>query len=386
MKNPSYRLPFLDGIRGWGALSVLLYHVFIDGFPVSPALTKILAPIPLFNGTLAVWVFFIVSGFSLSIQYCRTQNRDVLVNIALGRYLRLAVPIFGVCILLFFCFRFGLIVEPANRPMRLQSVLVTAPDYLRIIKFSLYDVFFRYDPVQTLIPPLWTMPFELWGSCLVIGTLFVASRLRRRFIIYLLVSIIAYQLNTIYMAFLLGMVFAEIYICDARQKHLGKIGMLAALAIFPALVISWKLPTLSTTPFPVYLIASSLLCFGFIFNNNFSKLLSGKLSHFLGKISFPLYLVHAPIFYAFSAHLYQIAGSDPSDATKFLINIVTVVVAIFVAFLLIPVDQLGMTLSKKFSKYLCESRSKYRPGSSLASQHDPLASIALKSGVSPLDR
>lgn len=64
------RLPVLDGLRGWGAIFVLLFHVFSEGLPVtaeSGAFLRLLLP---FSGLYAVLVFLVVSGISLSYGPC----------------------------------------------------------------------------------------------------------------------------------------------------------------------------------------------------------------------------------------------------------------------------------------------------------------------------
>ena len=51
------------------------------------------------NGSFAVSVFFVVSGFSLSVGYLERGDPAILVRLAAGRYLRLVVPIFAVCLI-----------------------------------------------------------------------------------------------------------------------------------------------------------------------------------------------------------------------------------------------------------------------------------------------
>jgi len=63
------RLKFLDGLRGWAAVFVLLYHVFCDGIPFDAELGSQLKLFMPFNGGVGVFIFFLVSGFSLSIDY-----------------------------------------------------------------------------------------------------------------------------------------------------------------------------------------------------------------------------------------------------------------------------------------------------------------------------
>ena len=48
------RLDFLDGLRGWGAVAVLLFYVFVETFPISTTVTGTLRHIFMFNGVLAV--------------------------------------------------------------------------------------------------------------------------------------------------------------------------------------------------------------------------------------------------------------------------------------------------------------------------------------------
>ena len=83
------RLRFLDGLRGWAAVVVLLHHVFIDGLPANGFMADrtLWAKVFFVNGTLAVCVFFVISGFSLSIRYLDRGDGGTLARIAAGRYL-----------------------------------------------------------------------------------------------------------------------------------------------------------------------------------------------------------------------------------------------------------------------------------------------------------
>ena len=88
------RLRFLDGLRGWGALTVVAYHTFIEVFPISTPVRDLLWKAFFFNGLFAVAIFFVVSGMSLSIGYLSSGDKTNLMRLGFGRYFRLTIPIF----------------------------------------------------------------------------------------------------------------------------------------------------------------------------------------------------------------------------------------------------------------------------------------------------
>ena len=65
MERGAVRFRFLDGLRGWAAVVVLLHHLFIDGLPANSFMADraLWAKVFFLNGTLAVSVFFVISGF-----------------------------------------------------------------------------------------------------------------------------------------------------------------------------------------------------------------------------------------------------------------------------------------------------------------------------------
>src|SRR5579863_668366 len=84
--TPRDRYLFLDGLRGWGALAVVLWHCFVEIFPYSRGSADFLACLPPLNGLMAVYLFFAVSGFSLSIAYIKHSDPSRLARLAVSRY------------------------------------------------------------------------------------------------------------------------------------------------------------------------------------------------------------------------------------------------------------------------------------------------------------
>lgn len=346
MNNNFKRLHFLDGIRGWGALSVLLYHVFVQAFPVSQDSPEILRKFVFFNGQITVWIFFIVSGFSLSVGFIKTNNYEVLARIAAGRYLRLGIPIIVVAMVVKSLFLVGAIPPLSERPAPLTLHLLDQPTFLNALIISGYDVFFRPARAIPLIPPTWTMTFEFWGSFLILGTLLVVGKHPKRLLSYALVSLFAFTINPIYVAFVVGVIFAEIYCLSWKVKRV------AAACLVIGLYLAYHIDNYADATGSYYLVTASILTFGFIFFPQSEVFFSNALSRYLGKISFPLYLIHSSVLFAYAIHVYHLAGTSPSVGTKVVLNLSTVLVAIIAATFLVPVDRLSVTVSKHFSAFL----------------------------------
>ena len=180
------RIGFLDGLRGWGSVFVLLYHVFSDGLPIDKVTAARLPLLVPFNGQLAVMVFFIVSGFALSFRHLRDGRIDQLARTTAGRYFRLAIPVFVACLLVHLAMRAGL-VDPLRRPPFVHF-LNFDPTTWHLLRFALFDVFFNYRSPESYIGPLWTMSIELVGSYIVLLAVFVLRPWPARIVLLLVLA------------------------------------------------------------------------------------------------------------------------------------------------------------------------------------------------------
>jgi peptidoglycan/LPS O-acetylase OafA/YrhL len=357
------RLYFLDGLRGWGAMAVLLFHVFVEAFPLSAGITATLRHVFMFNGVLAVWVFFLASGFSLAIAYCRQRDSQTLAKIALGRYVRLGVPILCAAALLYLLFALGMVLPAEQRLPKFQGFLPSAPSLWEVIRFSTFEVFFAYNAATTLIGPLWTMPFELWGSCLVLGALFVVGKLERRAYIYSMLAVVAYLIHPIYAAFVVGLALAEVHVSTLWAQHAAKLSTPATLLFLPGAYAASLLPKEADEHHAAYFAVALLLTLSGIFSRPLSAFLSGRVSRFLGRISFPLYLIHGSLMLSYGNTAYHWVVA-PTDLQKLLLNLLIVAVCIGSATLLAPMDRLGIAAAKRFSGFVTSRRLKQPSGGS----------------------
>jgi peptidoglycan/LPS O-acetylase OafA/YrhL len=335
------RYLFLDGMRGWAALAVLLYHVFIDGYPAND-FARNLRWFPYLNGWLAVCLFFAISGFALSIGFINSRRYETLLRLAAGRYFRLAIPILGACSLVYVLLKLGMIPPPEKRPVQSEFLLFD-PTLQHLLRFSLIDVFASYSAGETYVPPLWTMPIELLGSFIVIGTLAIVGKARNRFWVYVPLFLWLLLAKSFYSLFVAGMMSAELYV---RVRPTGTLWtVFCGVAVAAASVaLSFLQSEQSIAVFLWVLIAFVAV----VLTDRFRSVFETRVSRFLGRISFPLYLVHAPIMWSFSMQLLLLLESSgwQSQTARLLVGALTVPVSILAAVLFAPVNEAGVQAAR----------------------------------------
>lgn len=337
------RLHFLDGLRGWGSLIVVFYHVFVEIYPVSPSIGQAMVHTFLFNGGLAIFVFFIVSGYALSAGFLRSGDRRVLERIFVGRYLRLIVPILLGCLIVYLFAKVGLLQEPLRRD--------SASNFLTVVKFAMFGVFSGGPAITSPIPQLWTMPFEAVGSAMVLSLLWFVGSFRVRFLIY--AALFTWLLSRpMYAAFLVGILFAEFNNLTIRPQSRYRISLMATALLGPSLLLVAMLPGRSES---VLLGVSAAVAACAVLSEPAKVFLSNGVSSFLGKVSFPLYILHGVITFSFGTWLQRITA----DAGSILLaNLLIVAAAILFAWVCRWIDTAGIVASHNVSRCLLFARQK----------------------------
>lgn len=86
----------LDSIRGVAAVVVMMSHLILGFYPVIYIGTDhVVTPWVRvwYQGDFAVTLFFVLSGFVLSLSFLHTKNIESLRSAAVRRYWRLVVPV-----------------------------------------------------------------------------------------------------------------------------------------------------------------------------------------------------------------------------------------------------------------------------------------------------
>lgn len=329
----------LDGMRGWAALFVVFYHVFCDGMPASPFAREMLRKFLPFNGMTAVCLFFVLSGFVLSLSFVKTGERVQLIKTASGRYFRLAIPIASVCALVFLALKTGLILPVEARPAPFDQLLTFDPDPIDLLRFSLFDVFFDYQFAETFAAPLWTMGIELMGSFVVLGGLFLLGRTRWRWAAYGVAFVGFWVANSFYTLFVAGALMADLYASYRPNLNAKSAWALVGVGVLLPMIGPWEVWVGNVSAISLF----AAVCFAGLGTGA----LSGSVSRWLGRVSFPLYLIHGPVMFVF-VPMFMWAEAD--NVKLLAVQIAVVAASLAASHALVPVNKLAVRVSRAVGK------------------------------------
>lgn len=356
------RVEYLDGVRGWASMMVLLSHLVmgflvIDIPELDSAAFKFIT-----DGHLAVLIFFVISGFALSTSLFE-KNYIKLRLAFFSRYLRLMVPILASSLITYTFIKLGLTknIAVANAESAsmdwLGSFYRFDPSILGLLKFSLFDVFFKFDIHNAYNATLWTMPIELFGSFFIYAFLFFSYRYNKMAWGGLIVLVIPLLITHPFWAcFSLGCMLAKL------RKLVPKINCLSETA---CIVIFILVAVVSTFFRPKNDSLTALMAVVLMVAISYSGLLrtffSNRVSRFLGKISFPLYLLQISIICSVSSSIYLYLPKLGVNkyATALAIFIITVAVCIYMANVFTVVERLSIRISRLVASRisdLCEKK------------------------------
>jgi peptidoglycan/LPS O-acetylase OafA/YrhL len=130
------KIKYLEGLRGVAAFVVLLNHLILTCFLTDfnklysfidksqlPQLIKI-STVDFFNlcqnGELAVWIFWLLSSYVISILFFKPNNNydNVVISYFSKRYVRLFIPVFASILLSYFLLKTNLIF---NKQLAIKS-------------------------------------------------------------------------------------------------------------------------------------------------------------------------------------------------------------------------------------------------------------------------
>lgn len=332
----------LEAARGVAAFAVLLNHFFLAFLPaLHGALPGFGNPDSLIgtwaflfmNGSAAVTFFFVLSGYVLTLRYFKNEKIELMLIGFAKRLPRLVGPVLVAVLLSCALFKAGLYFHAEAAALSgspwLQGFGFSGlpadfhPSWWQAFKQGTYSAFFRGEVFYN--SNLWTMPVELRGSWLVfvLAPLVVVVFPRRwRGVAAVAMLLAAFAIKPVYASFVAGMLMAYWHAHSTPQ-----IRTLVALPIlvFALYLLGYLTPSATyfwvewlagitnkkwVGPTLIHTFASCLLIQVLIGHGKTNSLLQGRFSQWLGKLSFPVYLLQLPILFSVSCWLYVELGSS----------------------------------------------------------------------------
>ena len=346
------RIQYLDGLRGWAALFVLFHHLLLafapDGQESVLHTSPVSAPLGfLTDGPLAVAIFFILSGIVLTAAVTSAQESSLprgshpgLGPLLLKRWLRLAMPIFVAGLLVLMLFAVGLdrsiAIGWASESSFMRSFFPPGyqPTLLLVLKEAFAGAFLGPTPPHD--PVLWTIRIEFAGSVLVflLALLLPAGRLRLTAALTVGVALAFVPpawpsrlapdgslgwIGNYCALFALGVALFELLRWDRRRAASRNIHwrdafgftlLALGLVLYPLFGIrvydvAAVPPAIGAAPIlGGSQLRAALVVAGVLLSPALQHFLGNATSAFLGRVSFGLYLLHAPLIWSIGGLAY----------------------------------------------------------------------------------
>jgi peptidoglycan/LPS O-acetylase OafA/YrhL len=354
-ENESTRYRYLDGLRGWAALAVVIFHSSWELFGrVIPQLASI--RLLLNDGSLAVFVFFVLTGFVFSRPHLTTTRLERIARSSMARYVRLTIPILAASLLGFVLLECGAMYNSAASAIVgsgwLDTFFPFDPSLWTCLKFSFYDVYLHYRPATSYNVFLWPMQLELLGSFLILAMVALFDGgVGVRALSCVSAILVFLHAEAMYLPFVYGYVLANLHVAMRdRAVTRGVAGDIAGLL----LVIFVAIHRMNHDGFRTAAALGACLVLATLLSPLLQRLLSSSLSQWLGRISFPLYLLHSLVICTFSSflivRLHDLSWSPAAIAT--LVIPATILVSLGAAHIFTPVERLATRTSHRFAAYM----------------------------------
>lgn len=400
------KIPYLNGLRGFAALQVVMIHylaVFLPATqcsPFWPCWQQWLRERFLFffiDGTSAVSLFFVLSGFVLSRSFAKTSQHPF--RNALKRWTRLEIPTacslffaFGLYCFFGFAFRDAFALNDSQYYTRVFWAI--PPTFVSLLRETFEAALFlgyRDSSVfagfgndflpgeQSLNTVLWSLHVEFWGSMIVVLLAYLRPHPPAHYLAILCCFALFPMHNLI--LFVMGHLLAcssnDDVSCGARLRFARNLAGLffAALGVFIATGREDLVPPdlffalneivyfHAQSPFHFAgMFAALSLFFGVFLSPWLQSLFNLPLFQKLGELSFGLFLLHTPILLTFTAFLellfHRLLGHATAVACSAAIGLLLTFVAasLFTKGIDVPAINFSRRIGKGFSDRFAHGR------------------------------
>jgi len=316
----------LEGLRVIAAVVVAIYHMWLIFYPgtflgigtkVAPVQnmrfednlfqTPLLA---FLSGNFAVGIFFVLSGFVLSVGFFKKKDPNGIKRLASKRYLRLMLPAAASIMIGW------LLVQLGTRGITGQVGDITHSGWL-LAQWPAHFDFFRalWEGAVEMFASgevhynsaLWTINYELTGSFIVFGSLLLFGASRYRWLAYFTLTCLF--LNSWLLGFIAGMVLADLYVnreglIQALNRKVAYVFLAIGITLgaYPIGRVvnpfykAIKLPGIADSQLTAFYVTvgAILVVISVLAIPSIRKVLSHRWISGFGKYTYSFYLVHMP--------------------------------------------------------------------------------------------
>lgn len=374
------RLHYLDGLRGMAALMVLFCHfrlmfdesfesrslAFLNGTLHNKFLADFVQAFlnMLSNGPLAVFIFWFMSGYVISVPLFSPNGMKYLPGAFVKRYFRLALPALASVLVAYCLLLTGAIFNqqffvPDQSNHWLHLFYQFHANFFTAIQNGLWDTFFNYNEALSYNASLWTMEQELYGSFLCFFLFAIFRTHPKRFIVYgIILGIFFIQNRFPLITFMGGFILCDLDHANGSKhpillwleeqvfaKSFYGVLLLCAVVFFAGHKTHVDMRDMLSSGAIVIIISRT---------NFLKKLLTTPVFKYLGDWSFALYLLHLPVLCSLTCALYNFFGGSHTQKVLYASSISLVVIvsaaALFTAFVDKPAIRFANKLAKTFNQ------------------------------------
>jgi peptidoglycan/LPS O-acetylase OafA/YrhL len=376
------RISELDSLRGIAAFTVLINHCLI----VYPALYELLnsrdtnsstalkyllfSPIiTIWNGHAAVILFFILSGFVLSVSHYNNSTFNYS-SYLIKRIVRLYIPYFviitiSVILINYYLGKYGM-DHLSARFNETWTFKINLTDYIKLLLLR--------GKINIVNSPLWTVIIEIEISVILPIFIIIIKKINFiKSIILVILCIVCLKIVTyskitnfipdlIYIYYLQFFLFGSIlykYRSKIKSLEIKNVFILAIVFIVILFFYNWEWLIVWAIKYDkqntFYAISDYMIAIGCILLMTISisntcsikKILNNRITIFLGKISFSLYLIHQ-ILILFMVYSFRLISYN---YLLFIIIAISLPVSFaYYYYIEQPAINLGAFLAKSFKK------------------------------------